>query len=214
MPNVIPFSSQEMLAVVVGASFAAGVNVYATVAVLGLLARFDYTQLPANLSILENWWTIGAAGALFAVEFIADKIPGVDLIWNALQTFVRVPVAGLLAFGATGSMSPGAQVASAVLASGIAFAANAGKMALRTTVSASPEPLSNIGLSLVEDVAAVGLTWFATQHPYLAAAIVAVLLLVVVLLIRLVWRTLKRWLAGARRQWERLAGQMPREASR
>jgi hypothetical protein len=199
-----PFSSQEILAVVVAASFAAGVNVYATVAVLGLLARFDVTQLPPNLHLLESWWTIGAAGAMFALEFIADKIPGIDLVWNALQTFVRVPVAGLLAFGATSAMSPGAQLASAVVASGIAFAANAGKMALRTSVTPSPEPLSNIGLSLAEDAAAIGLTWFATQHPYIAAAIVAVLLVVVVLLVRLVCKTLVRWFRGARGQWDRL----------
>ena len=205
----MPFSSQEILAVVVAASFAAGVNVYATVAVLGLLARADLTQLPPTLHLLESWWTIGAAGALFALEFIADKIPGVDLIWSALQTFVRVPVAGLLAFGATGGMSPGAQLASAVLASGIALAANGGKMALRTTVSASPEPFSNIALSLAEDAMAIGLTWFATRHPYVAAAIVIVLLVVVVLLIRTVWRTTVRWVAGARAQWRRL-----REASR
>jgi hypothetical protein len=200
----LPFTNQEILAVVVAASFAAGVNVYATVAVLGLLARADLTQLPPNLQLLESWWTIGAAGALFAIEFIADKVPGFDLIWNALQTFVRVPVAGLLAFGATGGMSAGAQLASAAVASGIALAANGGKMALRAAVTPSPEPVSNIGLSLLEDVVAIGLTWFATQHPYIAAAIVAVLLVVVVLLIRLVWRTLVRWVDRARDQWRRL----------
>jgi hypothetical protein len=189
--------------VVVAASFAAGVNVYATVAVLGLLARADVTELPANLHMLESWWTIGAAGALYALEFVADKIPGVDLIWGALQTFVRVPVAGLLAFGATGGMSPGAQLASAALASAIALVAHGGKMALRTTVSASPEPVSNIALSLAEDAAAIGLTWFATRHPYLAAAIAGALIVAVVLLIRAVWRTTVRWIGGAQAQWRR-----------
>jgi hypothetical protein len=196
-----PFTTQEILAIVVAASFAAGVNVYATVAALGLLARFDVTQLPPNLHLLESWWTIGAAGAMFALEFIADKIPGVDLIWNALQTFVRVPVAGVLAFGATGGMSPGMQLAAATLASGIAFASHAGKLALRTSVTPSPEPVSNIGLSLVEDAAAIGLTWFATQHPYAAAAIVIVLLGAIVLLIRLVWKMTARWLDAARARW-------------
>lgn len=196
-----PFSSQEILAIVVAASFAAGVNVYATVAVLGLLARFDVTQLPTNLHVLESWWTIGAACALFSLEFIADKIPGVDLVWNALQTFVRVPVAGVLAFGATGGMSPGMQLSAAAVASGIAFASHAGKMALRTSVTPSPEPVSNIGLSLVEDATAIGLTWFATQHPYVAAAIVIVLLGAIVLLIRIVWKTMQRWVGAARARW-------------
>ncbi len=187
----------------VAASFAAGVNVYATVVVLGLLGRAELTELPANLHVLESWWTIGAAGALFALEFVADKIPGVDLIWSALHTFVRVPVAGLLAFGATGGMSPGAQLASAALASAIALVAHGGKMALRATVTASPEPVSNIGLSLAEDAAAVGLTWFATRHPYLAAAIAAALVAAVVVLIRAVWRAMARWIDGARAQWRR-----------
>jgi hypothetical protein len=198
-----PFTNQEIVAVVVAASFAAGVNVYATVAVLGLLGRAELTELPANLHMLESWWTIGAAGSLFALEFVADKIPGFDLIWNALQTFVRVPVAGLLAFGATGGMSPGAQLASAALASGIALVAHGGKMALRATVTPSPEPVSNIALSLAEDAGAIGLTWFATQHPYVAAGIAAALVVAVVLLIRAAWRTMARWIDGARAQWRR-----------
>ncbi len=199
----MPFTTQEILAIVVAASFAAGVNVYATVAVLGLLARFDVTQLPPHLHLLESWWTIGAAAVLFAVEFVADKIPLFDLIWNALHLFVRAPVAALLAFGATGGMSPGAQVASAVMASGIALAANGGKMALRAAVTPSPEPVSNIGLSLLEDVGAIGLTWFATRHPYVAAAIVACLLVLAAVVIRAAWRTLRRWIEAARAQWRR-----------
>src|SRR5947208_4713059 len=120
----LPFTPQEMLAIVVGASFAAGLNVYATVAVLGLLVRAHLFTLPASLHVLEAWPTIAAAIALFVVEFFADKIPAFDLIWNALQTFVRVPVAALLAYGATSQLSPGAQLASAVLAAAIAFAAH------------------------------------------------------------------------------------------
>src|SRR5258708_28481328 len=142
----IPFTPQEMLAIVVGASFAAGLNVYATVAVLGLLARAELFSLPASLHVVEAWPTIAAAIALFIIEFVADKIPGFDLIWNALQTFVRVPVAGLLAYGATAQLSPGGQLASAVLASGIAFAPHGGNTAVRAPVLPSPEHVSNICL--------------------------------------------------------------------
>src|SRR5207248_7738712 len=151
----IPFTPQEMLAIVVGASFAAGLNVYATVAVLGLLARAELFHLPNSLHMLQAWPTIGAAIALFVIEFFADKIPGFDLIWNALQTFVRVPVAGLLAYGATAQLSPGAQLASAALASGIAFAAHGGKTAIGAAVTPSPEPVSNIGLRLAAAVLSV-----------------------------------------------------------
>ena len=200
----IPFTPQEMLAIVVGASFAAGLNVYATVAVLGLLARADLFHLPNSLHLLQSWPTIGAAIALFVIEFFADKIPGFDLIWNALQTFVRVPVAGLLAYGATAQLSPGAQLASAVLASAIAFAAHGGKTAIRAAVTPSPEPVSNIGLSLTEDALAIGLVWLATRHPYAATVVVAILLVLLVIVIRMISKSLRALFRGARAQWRRL----------
>ena len=200
----LPFTPQEMLAIVVGASFAAGLNVYATVAVLGLLARAELFNLPPSLHLLQAWPTIAAAMVLFVIEFFADKIPGFDLIWNALQTFVRVPVAGLLAFGATAQLSPGPQVASAVLASAIAFAAHGGKTAVRAAITPSPEPVSNIGLSLGEDVLAVGLVWLATRHPYIAAVIVAILLVLLVIIVRMISKSLLTLFRGARAQWEKL----------
>jgi len=200
----IPFTPQEMLAIVVGASFAAGLNVYATVAVLGLLARAELFSLPASLHVVEAWPTIAAAIALFIVEFVADKIPAFDLIWNALQTFVRVPVAGLLAYGATAQLSPGAQLASAVLASGIAFASHGGKTAIRAAITPSPEPLTNIGLSLTEDALAIGLVWFATRHPYAAAVIVAILLVCLIFVVRMIAKSLRVLFRGARAQWHKL----------
>jgi hypothetical protein len=200
----LPFTPQEMLAIVVGASFAAGLNVYATVAVLGLLARAEMFHLPNSLHLLQAWPTIGAAIALFVIEFFADKIPGFDLIWNALQTFVRVPVAGLLAYGATAQLSPGAQLASAVLASAIAFAAHGGKTAIRAAITPSPEPVSNIGLSLSEDALAIGLVWFATRHPYAAAVVVAILLVLLVIVIRMISKSLRALFRGARAQWRKL----------
>ncbi len=200
----IPFTPQEMLAIVVGASFAAGLNVYATVAVLGLLARAELFSLPASLHVVEAWPTIAAAIALFIIEFVADKIPGFDLIWNALQTFVRVPVAGLLAYGATAQLSPGAQLASAVLASGIAFASHGGKTAIRAAITPSPEPLSNIGLSLSEDALAIGLVWFATRHPYAAAVIVVILLVCLIFVVRKISKSLRALFRGAQAQWQRL----------
>src|SRR3954468_21498158 len=200
----LPFTPQEMLAIVVGASFAAGLNVYATVAVLGLLVRAHLFTLPPSLHLLEAWPTIAAAIVLFLIEFFADKIPAFDLIWNALQTFVRIPVAALLGYGATAQLSPKAQVLSAVLAGGVALAAHSGKIAVRAAVTPSPEPVSNSLLSLGEDLLAVGLTWFATQHPYIAAAVVAVLLVILIVLIRWVWRGLRNLFRGAGDEWRHL----------
>jgi hypothetical protein len=181
----------ELVALLIAVSFAAGLNVYATVATLGLLAHFHWIALPASLHILGDWRIIAAAGVLFAVEFFADKIPAFDLIWNALHTFIRIPVAALLAYQATASLTPAEQL-SATLAGGlIAFIAHGGKTAVRAAVTPSPEPLSNIALSLGEDALAIFLTWLATWNPYVAAAIAAILILITILLIRFVWRALK-----------------------
>jgi uncharacterized protein DUF4126 len=198
------FSAQEILAVVVAASFASGLNVYATIATLGLLGRYSVLPLPATLHLLTDWWVIGAAVALFVIEFFADKIPAFDLIWNALQTFIRVPVAALLGFAATSNFSPTAQLLTAALAAAIALAAHSGKIAARAAVTPSPEPFSNIALSLAEDAAAIALVWFATRHPYIAAAIVAFALVVLALMVHVIWRALARLFRGARAQWQRL----------
>jgi uncharacterized membrane-anchored protein len=181
----------------VAISFAAGLNVYATVATLGLLARFDLLPLPTQLHLLENWWIMGASAILFAIEFFADKVPAFDLIWNALHTFVRVPIAALLAYGATSQLSPEKQLLATLLGGVIALAAHGGKTAVRAAVTPSPEPLSNISLSLGEDALAIFLTWLATRHPYSAAAIVIVLLVLIILLIRWVIRALKALFRGA-----------------
>jgi hypothetical protein len=189
--------TSHLLGILVAASFAAGLNVYAAVATLGLLGHFHVLALPPALSMLENWWTIGIAAALFLVEFVADKIPAFDLLWNALHTFIRVPVAALIAWGATSHLSPADQVLATLLGAAIAFAAHSGKIAARTAVTPSPEPVSNVALSLGEDVLAVGLIWFATRHPYLASGLVAIFLIILALLVRWVWRGLRNLFRGA-----------------
>jgi hypothetical protein len=189
----------ELVALLVAVSFAAGLNVYATVATLGLLAHAGVLTLPPPLHLIASWYVIGASGALFAVEFFADKVPAFDLIWNALHTFIRVPVAALLAFQATAALTPWEQFAAAAAGGAIALAAHSGKTAVRAAVTASPEPLSNITLSLSEDVLAVFLTWLAMRHPYWAASIVAALLVVILLLVRWVMRAVRALFRGAER---------------
>ncbi len=184
--------SEELFAVLVAISFAAGLNVYATVATLGLLAHTHWLALPHSLALLGNWWVIGASAALFAVEFFADKIPAFDLIWNALHTFIRVPVAALLAYQASSGLSPMEQAAAAAIGGTVALAAHGGKTAARAVVTPSPEPFSNIGLSLGEDGLAIGLTWLVTVHPYVAGGIALSLVVFILIMIRLVWRAMKR----------------------
>jgi hypothetical protein len=143
---------------------------------------------------------IVASAALFTVEFFADKIPAFDLIWNALHTFIRVPIAGLLAYRATSQLSPEHQLLAALLGAGVAFVAHGGKTAARAAVSPSPEPFSNISLSLGEDVLAIGLTWLATKHPYVAGTLATIFAVIIILLIRMVIRALRALFRGAEQQ--------------
>jgi hypothetical protein len=195
---MLSISHQDILAIVVAASFAAGLNVYATVATLGLLAHAHLFELPPALHLLGSWPVIVVCVALFSLEFVGDKIPVFDLIWNALNTFVRVPVAVLISFGATQHLSPLTQALAAALGGAIALAAHSGKIAVRAAVTPSPEPVSNAALSFGEDVAAIGLTWLATKHPIAAIIIVAVCLVLVILAVRYVIRSVQRLFQQAR----------------
>jgi hypothetical protein len=187
----MPFTPSTTAALVIAASFAAGLNVYATVLTLGLLAHAHWVALPPGLETLSSWWIIGVSGTLFAAEFVADKIPGLDLLWNGLHTFVRVPIAALLAYRATSQLTPEMQLLATGVGAAIALAAHSSKTAARALVTPSPEPVSNIALSTGEDVAAVGITWLATQHPWTAASIVIVLLLMTILMVRWVVKALR-----------------------
>jgi hypothetical protein len=199
MVTVLKLPPEELAGVLAATSFAAGLNVYATVATLGILSRTGLVKLPATLNVLNSWYVIGACSLLFLVEFFADKIPAFDLVWNALHTFVRVPIAALLAFRATAQLSSTDQVLAALAGGLIALAAHGGKTAVRAAVTPSPEPLSNISLSLGEDVFAIFLTWFATQHPYVAAGVVLWLLVVILVVIRWVLRAVSALFRGAQR---------------
>jgi hypothetical protein len=191
------FAGDQLVALLVAVSFAAGLNVYATVATLGLLAHAGLLPLPPGLHLLASWYVIAASGVLFAIEFFADKVPAFDLVWNALHTFIRIPVAALLAYQATASLSPMQQLAATVAGGAIALVAHGGKTAARAAVTPSPEPFSNIALSLGEDALSVSLTWLATVHPYIAASIVGVLVVITILLLRWVVRALRALFSGA-----------------
>src|ERR1700682_2400836 len=145
----------ETLGLALGAGFSSGLNLYATVATLGLLQRFGVLHLPPGLQILSHPWVLGVATALYLIEFFADKIPYFDTIWDAIHTFIRPPAAALLAFAAAGGAAP--------------------EWRWGAAVKASPEPLSNWALSFGEDVLAVWLTWMATAHPLATTIIVATL---------------------------------------
>jgi Domain of unknown function (DUF4126) len=186
------FSPANITALVIAASFAAGLNIYATVLTLGILARTHWVALPPGLDSLGHTWVLIVCAVMFAIEFVADKIPAFDMVWNALHTVVRVPIAALVAYHASSQLTPQMQILATAVGAAIALAAHSSKTALRAAVTPSPEPVSNIALSTSEDVVAVGLTWFATHHPMLAASIAIVFLIAAVAAARALLRAIQR----------------------
>jgi hypothetical protein len=176
-------SGLETLGLALGASFASGINLYATVATLGLLHRYEVVHLPASLDVLAHPIVLGVALALYVIEFVADKIPYVDNVWDVLHTFIRPPAAALLSYTAFGDVSEPWRLSAALLAGSVALASHGGKASTRAAVNASPEPFSNWLLSLGEDGLAVFLVWLAVSHPLITLILVAVLVGVSVLVV-------------------------------
>lgn len=182
---------------IIAVSFAAGLNVYATVCSLGLMARFGWIVLPGDLGALADTWVIAVSGVLFLAEFVGDKIPAFDLVWNALHTFIRIPAAALMAYAAGANLTPVQKLLVAAVGAIVAAIAHSSKTAARIAVTPSPEPLSNIALSTTEDVAAVGLTWLATHHPVATGVTVGIIAAGLIWTLRYTVRTLRRWFGGS-----------------
>ena len=185
-------SPLETLSLVLGTGFSSGLNLYATVATLGLLQRFGVIHLPEKLQVLSHPAVLAVAIGLYLVEFLADKIPYIDSVWQAVHTFIRPPAAALLAFSVTGAASEPWRWGAALLAGSIALTSHGTKASARAAANMSPEPLSNWALSFGEDLLAVWLTWFATAHPTMAIVFVSVLLVVSVFLLYHLFRFLRR----------------------
>jgi hypothetical protein len=184
----------ETFSLVLGAGFSSGLNLYATVATLGLLQRFGVIHLPPHLQVLSHPLVLGVAVALYLVEFLAYKIPYVDSIWQAVHTFIRPPAAALLAFSATAAAPEAWRWGAALLAGSIALTSHGTKASARAAANMTPEPFSNWALSFGEDLLAVWLTWFATAHPRLAIAVVTVLVILSLFLLYHLFRFLRRTL--------------------
>jgi uncharacterized membrane protein len=185
----------EMLATLgrtMGFSLAAGVNLYATVAILGLASRYGWVDLPDQFKAFDNPWLIGVAGVLYLVEFIADKVPWVDSIWDSVHTLIR-PVGGaLIAVASMGDHSPVITGLIALLGGTVAAGSHATKAGTRVAANTSPEPFSNWLLSLGGDAFVIGLSFIALQYPLVALAVSIVILVLIVLTARSIWRWLRK----------------------
>jgi hypothetical protein len=164
-----------------GSAWLSGFNLYATVATLGLLARFHLVTLPGELGFVSQWWVIAVAGVLYLIEFLADKIPVVDSVWDAIHTFIRVPAGAILAASAFAHFHPAVRLAALLAGGSLAFGSHATKASVRMTANASPEPVSNFILSTMEDIFTIGLTALAAFHP------VVILVVVLVFVVMLIW---------------------------
>ena len=182
----------ETLGLALGAGFSSGLNLYATIATLGLLERFQIVHLPASLQVLAHPWVIGIAVALYLIEFFADKIPYVDTVWDTIHTLIRPPAAAILAYASAGAAPAEWRWGAALLAGGVALTSHGTKASTRAAANTIPEPFTNWTLSLGEDVLAVWLSWMAAAHPRATIVIVSVLLVLAAFLLFHLFRFLRR----------------------
>jgi hypothetical protein len=180
------------LGIAMGSAWLSGINLYATVLTLGLLQRFHLASLPGDLSYLAHTWILILSGALFAVQFIADKIPAVDSVWDVIHTFIRIPAGAILAAAAFAHLDPGVRLVALLIGGGIALSSHSTKTATKLAANASPEPFSNVALGLAGDVVSVGGTVLMTSHPIFMAVLVVIAIVFSVFLIRWIFRMMRR----------------------
>ncbi|MDX1495971.1 MAG: DUF4126 domain-containing protein [Salinisphaeraceae bacterium] len=187
-----------IIALTMGVAWASGINLYATIAMLGYLGITGNIDLPAGLEVLENPLVIGAAGFMYCVEFFADKTPGVDTGWDAMHTFIRIPAGAMLAAGAVGELGPGVELAAAIVGGGLTAGTHATKAGSRVLINTSPEPVSNWTASISEDIIVIGGLWTALNHPWVFLGLLVLFILLMIWLLPKVWRGIKRVAAAIR----------------
>jgi len=195
----------KTISLTMGAAWASGINLYATILVLGFMGTTGNIVLPAGLDILTDPMVLVAAGFMYAVEFFADKVPGVDTGWDSLHTFVRIPAGVMLAAGAVGDVNPAVTLAAAILGGGMAAGSHFTKAGSRVLINASPEPVTNWTASVLEDIAVVAGVWAALEHPVLFLVLLGGFVLLLIWMLPRLWAGIKRlfmWIKGvfARKQ--------------
>lgn len=175
-----------------GSAWLSGINLYAAVATLGLLERYHLVTLPGDLTMLAQWWVIALAVILYLIEFVADKVPVVDSVWDAVHTFIRVPAGAILAASAFAHFDPGVRVAALLIGGGVALGSHGTKASLRLAANTSPEPFSNVLLSVGEDIVTIGMSILMAFHPIVLIAIVTIALVITAWLFRRIFRALRR----------------------
>ncbi len=182
-----------------GSAWLSGINLYAAVLTMGLLQRFHLAHLPGDLSGLSEWWVIALSGTLFVVEFVADKIPAVDSAWDAIHTFIRIPAGAILAASAFAHFDPSVRLAALLIGGGVALSSHGMKAATRVAVNTSPEPFSNILVSLAEDAVAIASTVLMAFHPIVILIVVVIAVGFAIWIVPKILRALRRLFQRKRR---------------
>ena len=180
------------LALITGLGWTSGLRFYAVLFFLGLLHRAGIYQLPGSLDMLAHPWVLAISGLLFVTEFFADKIPGVDTLWDAVHTFIRIPGGALLAAAAVAGGDPGLGLAAGLLGGTMAAGAHFTKAGSRALINTSPEPFSNWAASLTEDTVSLGALWMALQYPLLFLGLLALFVLIALWLLPKLWRGIRQ----------------------
>jgi hypothetical protein len=184
------------LSLALGSAWTSGINLYATVTVLGLLQKFGFAKLPGGLDVLDNWWIIGIAAGLYAVEFFADKIPYLDSAWDVIHTFIRVPAGLIVAYAATADLDPSITIPAALVGGGLALSSHGTKAAVRVGANLSPEPVSNWVLSFIEDIIAFVGTLLAVFAPVVIAIVLAIFVVLFLWFFPKVFRAMRKLFSG------------------
>jgi len=186
------------LTLALGSAWTSGINLYATVVVLGLMQKFTSYSFPGGLDVLDNWWIIGIAGFLYIVEFVADKVPYFDSLWDVVHTFIRVPAGAIIAYSATSEMNETMTVIAALFGGGLALSSHGTKAAVRAGINLSPEPVSNWVMSLLEDAIAFVGAVLAVVAPVIIAVILGIFILFFFWFAPKVFRAIRRMLLAVR----------------
>jgi Domain of unknown function (DUF4126) len=183
----------DIIAMTLGVAWASGINLYAAILVLGIMANGGYTQLPDSLTVLQDPLVLFAAGSMYFVEFFADKIPGVDSGWDAIHTFIRIPAGAMLAVGAAQGLeiNQAAELAAALLGGSLAATSHLTKSSTRLVLNTSPEPVTNATASVFEDLAVIGGLWTALNYPVAFIIFIVLFILLAIWLLPKLWRAIK-----------------------
>jgi len=187
------------LALITGLGWTSGIRFYAVLLALGILHRSGLHTLPASLEVLAHPWVLAVSGLLCVTEFLADKIPGVDSLWDTVHTFIRIPGGALLAAAAVIDSDPGLALAASLLGGTVAAGAHFTKAGSRALINFSPEPFSNWAASLTEDVTVIAALWMLLKYPLVFLGLLALFVLIAAWLLPRLWRGLRQLISGFRR---------------